>query len=80
MERPSTSPWNDCLEYVHVDHHPPRRVHCYARVRLGSGPLVAEVAEFKQARDLVNRELDRVARIKQRHQTLRMCVQQPMVV
>jgi phosphotransferase system enzyme I (PtsP) len=28
-------------------------------------PLVAEVAEFRAARDLVNRELDRVARIRQ---------------
>ncbi|MBI1211342.1 MAG: phosphoenolpyruvate--protein phosphotransferase [Alphaproteobacteria bacterium] len=28
-------------------------------------PLVAEVAEFKAARELVNRELDRVARIRQ---------------
>jgi phosphotransferase system enzyme I (PtsP) len=27
-------------------------------------PLVAEVAEFKQARELVNRELDRLARLK----------------
>src|SRR5262249_2149099 len=29
-------------------------------------PLVAEVAEFKKARELVDRELDRLARIKQR--------------